>query len=131
VFIPVRWHADCSITIGGAGMPLNLLITLAVVLVLAYIVNYVRIPLPTMGKTLANIVLALVFVGIILWLINTYVPMAGSIKGILNIVVVIGCCVGVLQALNLWTPFVAWWRRVTTRISHSGDQTSAPGPSHP
>jgi len=41
--------------------------------------------------------------GIGLWLINTYVPMAGSIKAILNAVVVIVVCVWVLQAFGLWT----------------------------
>ncbi len=40
--------------------------------------------------------------GIILWLINTYVPMAGSIKTILNVVVVVAVCVWVLQAVGLW-----------------------------
>jgi hypothetical protein len=38
---------------------------------------------------LLNVVLTLVVVGVILWLINTYIPMQGTIKKILNIVVVI------------------------------------------
>jgi hypothetical protein len=38
---------------------------------------------------LINVVLTLVVVGVILWLINTYIPMQGTIKNILNIVVVI------------------------------------------
>jgi len=38
---------------------------------------------------LLTVVLTLVVVGVILWLINTYIPMQGTIKKILNIVVVI------------------------------------------
>ena len=38
---------------------------------------------------LINIVIALIVVGVALWLINNFIPMAGSIKTILNIVVVI------------------------------------------
>lgn len=51
---------------------------------------------------LIYIVITLMVAGIILWLINTYVPMAGSIKTILNLVVVVAVCVWVLQALGLW-----------------------------
>ena len=42
----------------------------------------------------------------VLWLINSYVPMAGSIKAILNIVVVAATCVGVLKAVGLWDEVV-------------------------
>jgi len=38
---------------------------------------------------LINVVISLVVVGVVLWLINTYIPMQGTIKKILNIVVVI------------------------------------------
>jgi 1-acyl-sn-glycerol-3-phosphate acyltransferase len=41
------------------------------------------------GMPLLNVVLALVVVGVVLWLINTYIPMQGTIKKILNVVVVI------------------------------------------
>ncbi len=41
------------------------------------------------GMPLLNVVLTLVVVGVILWLINTYIPMQGTIKKILNIVVVV------------------------------------------
>lgn len=60
------------------------------------------IPMPTNLKRVVNIVLVLIVVGVALWSINTYIPMAGSIKGILNIVVVVATCVGVLQAVGLW-----------------------------
>jgi predicted membrane protein len=52
---------------------------------------------------LVYIVLVLMLVGMGLWLINRYVPMAGSIKTILNAVVIIAVCVWVLKAAGLWT----------------------------
>jgi hypothetical protein len=57
---------------------------------------------------LINIVLVLLVVGIGLWLINTYIPMAGSIKTILNVVVVVVVCVWVLQAFGLWTAVASY-----------------------
>jgi predicted membrane protein len=51
---------------------------------------------------LVNIVIALVVVGVVLWLINNFIPMAGSIKSILNIVVVVAVVIWVLQAVGLW-----------------------------
>lgn len=51
---------------------------------------------------LIYIVLTLIVAGVILWLINTYIPMAGSIKAILNLLVVVVVCVWVLQAVGLW-----------------------------
>jgi len=51
---------------------------------------------------LLNIVIALVVVGLVLWLINTYIPMARSIKTILNVVVVVCVAVWVLQATGMW-----------------------------
>ena len=53
---------------------------------------------------LINIVIALIVVGMALWLINRYIPMASSIKAILNVVVVIAVSVWVLQATGLWGP---------------------------
>jgi hypothetical protein len=51
---------------------------------------------------LINIVIALVIVGLALWLINNYIPMARSIKTILNVVVIICVVVWVLQATGMW-----------------------------
>jgi predicted membrane protein len=59
-----------------------------------------------------NIVLALIVVGMGLWLINRYIPMASSIKTILNVVVVVAVCVWVLQVVGLWGQFS------TFRITH-------------
>ncbi len=51
---------------------------------------------------LVNLVIALIVVGMALWLINRYIPMASSIKTILNVVVVIAVCVFVLRSMGLW-----------------------------
>jgi hypothetical protein len=50
---------------------------------------------------LLHLVLVLGVVGVLLWLVNTYIPMDGKIKGILNAVVVIGVVVWLLQAFGL------------------------------
>ena len=50
---------------------------------------------------LINLVVILVVVGVLLWLINNYIPMDGKIKNILNIVVVIGVVIWLLQALGM------------------------------
>ena len=52
---------------------------------------------------LVNIVIALIVVGLALWLINNYIPMAGSIKSILNVVVVVAVVIWLLQAVGLWS----------------------------
>jgi hypothetical protein len=51
---------------------------------------------------LLNVVVMLILVGVGLSLINRYIPMASSIKSILNVVVVVVVCVWVLQAAGLW-----------------------------
>jgi len=51
---------------------------------------------------LINIVVTLVIVGLALWLINNYIPMARSIKTILNVVVVVCVAIWVLQATGMW-----------------------------
>jgi hypothetical protein len=50
---------------------------------------------------LVNIVLALIVVGVLLWLINRYIPMQGTIKGILNAVVVIAVVVWIVNIFGL------------------------------
>jgi predicted membrane protein len=51
---------------------------------------------------LLNIVVVLVVIGVVLWLINSFIPMASSIKSILNVVVVVAVAVWVLKAVGLW-----------------------------
>jgi len=48
---------------------------------------------------LISLIVTLVVVGVILWLVNNYIPMDGKIKTILNVVVVI---VVVLWLLSLF-----------------------------
>ena len=52
--------------------------------------------------SLLNLVVILVIVGMGFYLINRYIPMASSIKSILNVVVVVAVCVWILQAVGLW-----------------------------
>ena len=48
---------------------------------------------------LMQVVIPLIVVGVLLWLVNRFIPMAGSIKSILNAVVII---VVVLWLLNVF-----------------------------
>jgi hypothetical protein len=50
---------------------------------------------------LLTVVLTLVVVGVLLWLVNTYIPMDGNIKKILNAVVVICVVVWLLYAFGI------------------------------
>lgn len=50
---------------------------------------------------LIQVLLVLIVVGVLLWLVNTYVPMAGSIKSILNAVVVIVVVIWLLNVFGL------------------------------
>ena len=50
---------------------------------------------------LVQVLLVLVVVGVLLWLVNSYIPMAGSIKMILNVVVIIVVVLWVLNVFGL------------------------------
>ncbi len=52
---------------------------------------------------LMSLLLTLIVVGVLLWLVNTYVPMDGKIKQILNAVAVIATVVWVLNVFGLFT----------------------------
>jgi len=51
--------------------------------------------------SLITLVLTLIVVGVLLWLVNTYIPMDGKIKKILNVVVVICVVVWLLYAFGV------------------------------
>ena len=51
--------------------------------------------------SLLNLLLVLIVVGVILYLINNYIPMDRKIKNILNIVVVIVLIIWLLKAFGL------------------------------
>ena len=57
--------------------------------------------------SLISLVVTLIVVGVLLWLVNTYIPMDGKIKSILNGVVVICVVVWLLFAFGI--------------LNHSGD----------
>jgi hypothetical protein len=50
---------------------------------------------------LINVVVTLVIIGVVLWLINTYIPMQGTIKTILNWVVVIAVIIWLLYGFGI------------------------------
>jgi hypothetical protein len=51
--------------------------------------------------SLLSIVIVLIAVGVILWLINTYIPMQHTIKTILNVVIVIVVILWLLNEFNV------------------------------
>jgi hypothetical protein len=53
---------------------------------------------------LVHIVLVLIVVGVLLWLINSFIPMDRKIKSLLNIVVVIAVIIWLLQAVGVLGP---------------------------
>ncbi len=57
--------------------------------------------------SLISLVVTLVVIGVLLWLVNTYIPMDGKIKNILNVVVVVCVVVWLLYAFGI--------------LNHSGD----------
>jgi hypothetical protein len=57
--------------------------------------------------SLISVVFALIVVGVLLWAINNFIPMAGSIKGILNFVVVVAVVLWLLYGFGV--------------LNHSGD----------
>lgn len=54
---------------------------------------------------LMQVVLVLIVVGVLLWLVNSFIPMAGSIKSILNAVVVICVVLWLLNVFGLFHSF--------------------------
>lgn len=48
-----------------------------------------------------TIIIVLIVVGVVLYLINNYIPMDGKIKSILNVVVVICVIIWLLKAFGL------------------------------
>jgi bacteriorhodopsin len=50
---------------------------------------------------LISVAVTLIVVGVLLWLVNNYIPMDGKIKKILNVVVVICVVVWLLYAFGI------------------------------
>jgi hypothetical protein len=57
--------------------------------------------------SLISLIVTLIVVGMLLWLVNAYIPMDGKIKKILNVVVVICVVIWLLSAFGV--------------IGHTGD----------
>lgn len=51
--------------------------------------------------TLLELLIALIVVGVILWAINPYVPMAAPIKTLINLVVILVVCLWLLSAFGV------------------------------
>ncbi len=51
--------------------------------------------------SLMSLLVTLIVVGVLLWLVNTYIPMDGKIKQILNVVVVICVVIWLLSAFGV------------------------------
>ena len=54
-----------------------------------------------MGMSIVGLLVLLVVIGVALYLINTYVPMAAPIKTVINVVVVLLVVVWLLNAFGL------------------------------
>jgi hypothetical protein len=52
---------------------------------------------------LLQLVFTLIVVGVLLWFVNRFIPMAASIKSILNLVVVCVVVVWLLKVFGLWS----------------------------
>jgi hypothetical protein len=50
---------------------------------------------------LVTVLITLIVVGVLLWLVNSYIPMDGKIKKLLNIVVVVAVVLWLLSAFGL------------------------------
>jgi hypothetical protein len=50
-----------------------------------------------------SVLITLVVVGVLLWLVNTYIPMDGKIKNILNVVVIILVVLWLLSVFGVFS----------------------------
>ena len=51
---------------------------------------------------LVTLVITLIVVGVLLWLVNSYIPMDAKIKKIINVVVVIVVIIWLLRVFGVW-----------------------------
>ena len=52
--------------------------------------------------SLISIIVGIVVCGVVLWVVNRYIPMDAKIKTILNVVVVVALVLWLLQAFGVW-----------------------------
>jgi hypothetical protein len=53
--------------------------------------------------SLLGLVITLIVVGILMWMVNTYIPLDGNIKKIINIVVVIAVILWLLSVFGVFS----------------------------
>lgn len=59
-----------------------------------------------MNHELLNLFAIIVVFGVVMWLVNAYIPMPGAIKSLLNVLVVIVLVLYILQFFNLIPVFL-------------------------
>lgn len=64
---------------------------------------YTSLALAVVEVPLLHVILTLIVIGILLWLINRFIPMQSTIKSILNAVVVIVVVLWLLQVFGLFS----------------------------
>lgn len=62
-----------------------------------------------------GVIITLILIGVLLWLVNSYIPMDAKIKNILNVVVVI---LVILWLLNIFGVFAYLGNSPVPRIHH-------------
>lgn len=63
--------------------------------------NYSNVPNIKTPMSLISLAVTLIVIGVLLWLVNNYIPMDGKIKKILNVVVVICVVIWLLYAFGI------------------------------
>jgi type IV secretory pathway TrbD component len=48
-----------------------------------------------------QIIVTLIVLGVVLWLVNTYIPMAPPIKTVINVIIVLVLCLWLLSVFGL------------------------------
>ncbi|MFA5959735.1 MAG: Thivi_2564 family membrane protein [Tatlockia sp.] len=55
---------------------------------------------------LLNLFAVIILFGVVMWLVNVFIPMAGAIKSLLNILVLLVLVIYVLQFFQLISPLI-------------------------
>jgi type IV secretory pathway TrbD component len=55
---------------------------------------------------LLSVLLVLIVIGVVLWLVNTYIPMAPPIKTVINVLVVLVLCLWLLSLFGIGDVYV-------------------------
>jgi hypothetical protein len=51
---------------------------------------------------LIHIIVVLVVIGVVLWLVETYIPMAEGFKVAIRVIVILALCLFLLRTFGLW-----------------------------